>query len=444
MVYVLIHYCGVLPHFVTHYAGQTTQGDTDDGDGANQSSGSKDAPKKVPRLPLRVHSLRLKRPLHESNTPDQNDASSSADLQPKKVCKGGYWLRNTIKSCSQQQSPPEPQSSTLYGPPQSDEMPLPAYVGKLEAESYRRGQNTEQYNAFTKMEARYFASEYSRKRRLGEGDSGVVYLATRKSDGRRVAYKYIPKSEVDKYALESSPPHMCHLRNHLVRSDEPSVEQCMSSRPPNLFVPHEFLLQMYLSRPGHENPYVPEVFDYYILEDEYILVMEYIDEDWLTLFKYVKKKGLLDIETVSSIVKEIVNGMIYLKQYGVLHRDPNGKVKVIDFGITNVLPGWEEGKPFPSKLSNPPSPASGYKAGYYELESIHTLGKLLYMILTEMDPYTENLDHGSMLRKTLFPDSDTYKSGLKEKAIDLISALVSRNTDIVPSIEAILEHSFFN
>ncbi|KAH6573533.1 hypothetical protein BASA62_002922, partial [Batrachochytrium salamandrivorans] len=307
----------VLPHFVTHYAGQTTQGDTNEGDGVDQASGSKDAT----NLPLRVYPLSLKRPLQESNTPNQSGASSSVDPKPKKVCTGGHVIQQIFKPCPQQKSPPELQPSTLYDPPQSDEMPLPAYVGKSEAESHRQNQNTEQYREFIEKEAEYFKSEYSLKKKLGQGKFGMIFLATRNADGMEVAYKSIAKSDEYEYAAESSPPSRCHSPSPLVFSDEQSVEQCMLPRPPNLLIPYEFALQMYLSRPGHENPYVPKVFDYIILEDRYIVVMEYIGEDWVTLAKYVEGKGQLDIEDARIIIKKVVNGMIYLKQYGILHED---------------------------------------------------------------------------------------------------------------------------
>ncbi|KAH6569168.1 hypothetical protein BASA62_005039 [Batrachochytrium salamandrivorans] len=355
------------------------QGNTDDGDGGvDQASGSNPNPKKDTNLPLRVHPLRLKRPLQKSHTPDQSDVSLSADPKPKKKCIGGDWIRKVSKSCPQQQSSLEPQSSTLQDTPQSDEMPLPVHVRKTDSKSYCQGQKADQCNTFIKEEAGYFESEYSRKEELGQGASGIVYRATKRSDGKDVAYKSIPKSEVYDYALESTPPLRCHIPTPLVPSDEPSVAQCMSSRLPNLFVPYESVLQMYLSRPGHENPYVPMALDYIILENEYILVMEYCDEKWATLAKYVKEKGPLDIETVRDIVREVVEAMMFLKQYGILHMDVNdenvmynpetGRIKLIDFGMSAILPGWKEGKSVPSKSSNPPSTVLEYKAGDDELE----------------------------------------------------------------------------
>ncbi|KAH6560105.1 hypothetical protein BASA61_004875 [Batrachochytrium salamandrivorans] len=434
----------VLSHFVTHYAGQTNQGNKDDGDDANQASGSKDAPKQDTDLPPRPDYLRLKRPLQESNILDQSGASSSVDFQPKKVCKGGHRIRKISSPCSQQQSPPELRPSTSYDPPQSNRMPLPAIVGESEVESYNQDQDIEQYDAFTESEAKYFKSEYSLKRKLGEGQSGVVYLAIKKSNGKKVAYKSISKSDEYEYALESIPPPRCHLPSPIGRSEEQSVEQCMLPRPPNLLVPYEFMIQKYLSRPGYDNPYVPVVFDYIILEDEYILVMEYCDESWVNLAKYVEKKGRLDIEEARHIIKEIVNGMISLKQHGILHHDLTGRVKLIDFGVTGILPGWEDGKSVPLKSSDSPSPTvSEYEAGDSELWRMHTLGNLLYRIITPKGINIGYSDDEQEIRETIPDESDPYKHGLREKAISLIDVLVSSNTDTISSIEAILDHSFF-
>ncbi|KAH6580525.1 hypothetical protein BASA60_002810 [Batrachochytrium salamandrivorans] len=311
----------VLHHFVTHYAGQTNQGNTNEGDGVDQASGSKDVPKQDTSLPQRADHLSLKRPLQESNTPDQSGTSSLVDLQPGNECTGGHGIRKIPSPCPQQPSLPEPQPSTFYDAPQSDEIPLPARVERLAAEFYNQNWESGQYNAFIAGETKYFESEYRSEKELGKGGSGVVYLATRKSDGRKIAYKSIPKSKVYIYASESSPPLICHLRNPLAFLEEPSAAQCRSSRSPNILLPYEFILQKYLSRPGYENPYVPVVFDYYTLKYEYVLVMEYFDEKWVDLSSYVKEKGPLDLSEARNIFREIVNGVISLKRHGVVNED---------------------------------------------------------------------------------------------------------------------------
>ncbi|KAH6586053.1 hypothetical protein BASA61_006642 [Batrachochytrium salamandrivorans] len=307
----------ILPHFVTHYAGQTNQGNTNDGDGVdvrNQASGSKDAASLIQR----TDSLSRGRELQKTKE------SSSANPKPKNEYKGPRWIRNLLGSRPQQQSQSGSQSSTSYDPSQSDEMPLPVYLEKSEIEFYRLGQNTDQYRKFTKEEAKYFKSEYSRKKKLGQGKFGAVHLATRKSDGMKVAYKSILYTKVDEYTLESFPPPRCHSPSPLVLSEEQSVAQCMSPRPPNSLLPYEFATQRYLSRPGYENPYVPRALDYYILEDRYIVVMDYIGGKWVNLSRYMKKKGRLDIEDARDIVREVINGMINLKQHGVLQDDLHG------------------------------------------------------------------------------------------------------------------------
>ncbi|KAH6595464.1 hypothetical protein BASA50_005816 [Batrachochytrium salamandrivorans] len=410
----------VLHHFITHYAGQTTQGNKDDGDGANHASGSKDAA----NLPQRTTLINLYTALQESDTPDQSDASLPADSKPGKKCKGGHGIRKISKSCPRQQSPSGSQPSTSHDHPQSDEMPLPAYfrVGIFQYYTYLR--KTKQYPEFTKEEAKYFASEYSFKKKLGQGKYGLVSLATRKSNGMEVAYKSIPKSKVRKYTLESSSLPICNLRNPLVGSEEQSVAQCMSSRPPNPLVPYEFLLQKYLSRPGHGSPYVPKVFDYIILKDKFILVMEHFDEKWTTLSSYLMKKNQLDVSEARDIIREIVKAMLSLKRHGVSHMDlyignvmynpETGKVKLIDFGNLHTS-RMEEGKSFPLKSSDPSSPrVSKYKAGIKEMKSMQMLGSTsIAHLVVECEQVT-----GHRIQSGLVPAIQKSRLRLLGRALD--------------------------
>ncbi|KAH9248835.1 hypothetical protein BASA81_013492 [Batrachochytrium salamandrivorans] len=146
-------------------------------------------------------------------------------------------------------------------------MPPPIRIKKSEEILYNQIWKTDQYDAFIEEETQYFELEYTPERLLGQGGYGKVFLATRTSNGAKVAYKSIEKSNVDGYTLETSPPPRCHLPNSLVDSEEKSAAQCMPSRPSRLMIPYESMIQMYLSRPGRHNPYVPEVTDYIVLED---------------------------------------------------------------------------------------------------------------------------------------------------------------------------------
>ncbi|KAH6577656.1 hypothetical protein BASA60_003918 [Batrachochytrium salamandrivorans] len=247
----------VLYHFVTHYAGQTTQGDKN---GVDQASGSDPNPKKVPSLPPRPDSTRQTRPLPKIPTSDQSGASSSADPQPEKDCTDEHGIRRVSKSCPQQPSPPGSQPSTLHVLPKPGEMTLPVYLGKSEAKPYLRDQKTDQYDAFIASEIKYAKLEYPNKKKLSEGDF------------------------------------------------------------------------------GKERP---------------------------------------DIVDARDIIKKIVEAMIHLKQYGILHLDVQAgnvmynpktrKIKLLDFGVSAVLPGWEGGKSLPLKSPDLSSTSPGYKAGDDEL-----------------------------------------------------------------------------
>ncbi|KAH9265076.1 hypothetical protein BASA83_011402 [Batrachochytrium salamandrivorans] len=444
----------VLPYLVIHYAGQNTQGDKNDGGSANQASGSNPNPKKVPSLPPRPDSSRQTRPLPKIPTSDQSGASSSADSQPRKDCTGGHGIRKTSRLCPQPPSPSGSQPSTSHVLPKPGEMTLPVYLGKSEAKPYLRGQKTSQYDAFIASEIKYAKLEYPSKKKLSEGDFGKVYLATRKSDGMEVIYKSIPYEHVDDYTFEPSPPPICHLRNSLAPSKKTSVTQCMSSRPPKLLLSYEPLLQMYLSRPGHENPYVPTTFDYIALKNKFVLVMEYFGRGWVTLFNYVEGKERPDIVDARDIIKKIVEAMAYLKRYGILHLDVRAsnvmynpktrKIKLLDFGVSAVLPGWKGGKSLPLKSPDLSSTSPGYKAGDNELISMKRFGQLIYTTIISKDALPDNFGDEQAIRKSIPEESDPYKRGLREKAIRLILVLVYSNPRPMHSIEAILKDPFFN
>ncbi|KAH6578653.1 hypothetical protein BASA61_000118 [Batrachochytrium salamandrivorans] len=119
------------------------------------------------------------------------------------------------------------------------------------------------------------------------------------------------------------------------------------------------------------------------------------------------------------------------------------QVKLIDFDVSAILPGWEGGKSVPLKSLDPPSPVSGYKAGYDELQGMQKLGKLLDSIVPAEDTQLDYSSDEQAISRTMPAESDSYKSKLKEKAMSLIAALDSSNPKPMSSIEAILNDPFF-
>ncbi|KAH6590783.1 hypothetical protein BASA50_009161 [Batrachochytrium salamandrivorans] len=398
----------VLHHFVTHYAGQTTQGDTDDDDGGDdhgdyfdQTFDYNPKSKKADRLLQKSRSMNRHRLLQGSDITDEIDAFSFMDSKSK----------------------------------------IGAKV-QLEVESYYQGWNADQYDVFVGEEIKYFGSEYFIKKKLSKGQSGMVHLAIKRSNGLKVTCKFIRKKRVEKYALESIPPPRCNLRNPLGRPKDQSAAQCMSPRPPNLYVAHELLLQMYLSRPGHENPYVLMVLDYITLQDKFMLIVDHLDESWMSLLSYMNEKKRLGIDEVRKIIKEVIHAVISLKQHGVFHKNIHGSVKLTNFDATDVVSGWKERELLQSLDPSPTVPE--YEAGPSELRVICTIGQLLSKLLTGIRVYKDDFNYEKLIRETILPDPDPSQSALKEKAIHLVNILVSRDPKQMPSLEAILNHSFFD
>ncbi|KAH6574552.1 hypothetical protein BASA60_005459 [Batrachochytrium salamandrivorans] len=83
----------VLPHFATHYAGQTTQGNTNEDDSVDQVSGSKDAPLHREFQPY----YRLKT-LHTKVHTFSNGVMHPRVLKPQKKCKGGILATKPIQA----------------------------------------------------------------------------------------------------------------------------------------------------------------------------------------------------------------------------------------------------------------------------------------------------------------------------------------------------------
>ncbi|KAH6583310.1 hypothetical protein BASA61_008069 [Batrachochytrium salamandrivorans] len=127
-----------------------------------------------------------------------------------------------------------------------------------------------------------------------------------------------------------------------------------------------------------------------------------------------------------------------------MYNPKTGKVKLLDFGMSGILPGWEEGKSVPLKSPDSSSTISGYKAGDDELWSLMMLRKLLHKIIFEEDDQLIHSNDEQAIRETIPDESDPYKRGLKEKATRLMTTLGSFDPEKISSIEAILNDPFFN
>ncbi|KAH6574189.1 hypothetical protein BASA61_003890 [Batrachochytrium salamandrivorans] len=192
-------------------------------------------------------------------------------------------------------------------------------------------------------------------KKLGAGISGSAYLGTKGSmryQGLEVVYKIIPISSVFTYALEQTPPHVCHNPDPIVRQDQQLGDRCMAPRPESVWVPYEVKVLEYLSQPKLNNQYVPTVVDYIVAKEYFVLVMKYLGSDWMTLDNYMEKYGRMSVSDARIVFRELVIAILSLRKLGVIHGDIHGgnmlynpkigKLKLLDFGRAEPISGWKE------------------------------------------------------------------------------------------------------
>lgn len=144
--------------------------------------------------------------------------------------------------------------------------------------------------------------------KIGEGGMGVVYLAEHTKLDRRVAIKI----------LDSSLSTKAQFRQRFL--NEANV----------------------LAKLNHPN--IVSIYDLLEYEEQYCIVMEYVDG--LSLSERIEKHGALDSEESTEIILKVLSGLAYAHDRSVVHRDikpsniiigESGTVKVLDFGIAKML-----------------------------------------------------------------------------------------------------------
>ncbi|KAH9245224.1 hypothetical protein BASA81_017298 [Batrachochytrium salamandrivorans] len=126
--------------------------------------------------------------------------------------------------------------------------------------------------------------------------------------------------------------------------------------------------------------------------------MEYLGEDWMDLDEYMTKHGKVSMDKARLIIKEVVTALLSLKKLGILHGDVlgrnilyNGKtggVKLIDFGITEPLEGWNQDNSAQARIfrvQHQDRQEDRPKVRPTEIRYIKNVGYLLYLLLTSGD-----------------------------------------------------------
>lgn len=199
---------------------------------------------------------------------------------------------------------------------------------------------------------------------LGRGGFGSVYLAREEATGKPVAIKFLhPKSlnsEESRHAFINEMIHQARLYSC------PNIVQVLRSL-------------RYADRIG----------------EHLGMVMEYVEGDPLDL--YIQKYRLLPEYMAVPIFLQVLNGIDFAHRAQILHRDlkpgnimiqPDGVVKIMDFGLSKVVQGSSGASESARAASlNYVAPERLQKKRVDQRSDIYSIGAALFEALTGRPPY---------------------------------------------------------
>ena len=273
-----------------------------------------------------------------------------------------------------------------------------------------------------------FLKPYEIVRELGRGGFSVVYLAKEKETGREVSIKIIKKS------------HKMILKEG---------DQIDSQTQDKIDVKNEYKIQKQFT-----SPYIVDIYGFYEDENEYIMVMEYVDGG--DLFRALLKRGRFTERDCAKVIQQVLLGLKILHENHVIHRDlkpenllmkkindsdddniDNYVVKIADFGLSDIIARNQkmekycgtEGYAAPEIIKNVP---------YNESADIWSLGCITYCLLSGRVPfpvaYEENEEY--KYGELDFPSPEW--DGISEDAKEFIRYFLNPNPNLRMSINEAL------
>jgi len=177
------------------------------------------------------------------------------------------------------------------------------------------------------------------------------------------------------------------------------------------------------------------------------LVLEYASDG--NLFQYIRKNSPLKEELVASFFWQVLKGVYYLHQNGIIHRDikpenillSGDQIKISDFGWSAE---WEEGcerKTFCGTFEYM-APEMVQKAVYDYKVDIWAIGVLLYEMLHGHAPIRARCISDLVKRFNSNPFKIEFNENISTKAQDLISLILKINPEERLDLEQISKHPF--
>ena len=260
---------------------------------------------------------------------------------------------------------------------------------------------------------------YIKKKILGRGSFGIVYLVKQRYLSRYFAMKVIKKSPTKAKEEEE-----------------------------NLMNEVDILRKL-------DHPNIVKITDFYSLKTEYNIITEYCQEG--ELFDEIKANSPFNEALAAWYLKQILSAVSYCHNMNIIHRDlkpenilivkrqKNGfhPIKIIDFGTAKV---------FQKEKAEHVLIGSAYyiapevlSRNYTELCDLWSCGVIMYILLTGRPPFNGSSEEEIMKKiKDGVYDLKKYPWGvISEEAKDLLKGLLQVNTKKRLTAKAALEHKWF-
>ncbi|KAL5011938.1 hypothetical protein ScPMuIL_010489 [Solemya velum] len=197
-----------------------------------------------------------------------------------------------------------------------------------------------------------------------------------------------------------------------------------------------------------KHPSILELYNYFEDSNYVYLVLEICHNGELNRYLRANCKVLTE-EEACHFMKQIVEGMLYLHSYGILHRDltlanlllkGDSNIKIADFGLATQLNMPDEKHYTMCGTPNYISPEVASKSAHGLEADVWSLGCMLYTFLVGHPPFDTNAVKSTLNR--VISAEYNLPSHLSGEAIDLIKSLLKKNPKERILLPDILQHPF--
>ncbi|XVE57900.1 hypothetical protein DITRI_Ditri04bG0127500 [Diplodiscus trichospermus] len=258
-------------------------------------------------------------------------------------------------------------------------------------------------------------SRWKKGRLLGRGTFGHVYLGFNSESGE-----------------------MCAMKEVTLFSDDAKSKESAQQLGQEI---------MLLSRLRH-----PNIVQYYgseTVEDKVYIYLEYVSGG--SIYKLLQEYGLFGESAIRNYTQQILSGLAYLHAKNTVHRDikganilvdPNGRVKLADFGMAKHITGSScplsfKGSPYwmaPEVIKN----ANGCNLAV----DIWSLGCTVLEMATTKPPWSQYEGVAAMFKIGNSKELPAIPDSLSDEGKDFVRQCLQRNPLHRPTAARLLDHPF--